>query len=906
MAAQEACEELCECVQVVVTEDTETALAGPGESSMGLRAVQAVGLTEELIRSIAQAETVYYVQPDGTLLPRGGILQQSSPSVTEITPPPAPITPNLTSGEQTDTTNPPVTAAQLRQSVPQTTPASVSRLFNHKHLKSICVQVPGLGSTTTKEVSTVCSSQSADSENMNTTQSLQVDGPSKQDPPTNLPHNATSDSSVQAHPENLSSHSQPEIVTIDQEAIAGPVISNQDVEQKYSDHSPSNDRVTETLQSCTSDKSAKEDPKAKKSLKIKTRSGRISRPPKHKAKDYKFIKMGDLAFGHASDSDDYSELSVEDDDVKETGCFDSQNYNLKPKLFRCESCEKAYIGRGGLSRHYKFFPDHGSLEGLDQKIVCGKKANGDTPSKISEETGSPRASAPASNYVATNKAPSTPQEDDTVLLSSNEQDSTINTVENIANQQESIKSNPSTLPNGKGEEKAATKTPRRRGRTRAPETIIEKHKRPKKILRSLSPEEHELQRRDELREVEQDYPNEPTFPRVYSEFEQLHCMVKGQAQDYLRNKLHCIDKSMFIKQKKVAESLGFPEEFIKKHKPIARSLATSISSAAEKLLNSLKKPRHSTQELVPPAKKLRTDNTEDLSTEENGSYQETFDEAKGEQNEGLRCESDKISVTTSEEGHFLVNVSNNEIVELHCAGPLHGGEHLANNIIQDVEAQIPSSASIFYHPETRSSESLQTICSTTVPENTSNSTDIITLHKVIDNNRTEIHAELPGCLLLPSETPKYVCQISSEPSKPEHNIEISEQSGSISDIHIAHKEVEKTFTAGMTWDHTYRACNDETQISTVQESALSTTVDCVDAKGDLDNQYMDVSANTIEVSGESHNLLTQANEQIFFQTADGILLPHSALAGISQQDSFVILTDSGAMHFETVEALLQM
>ncbi|OPJ81456.1 zinc finger protein 839 isoform B [Patagioenas fasciata monilis] len=56
------------------------------------------------------------------------------------------------------------------------------------------------------------------------------------------------------------------------------------------------------------------DDKLKKSLKVKTRSGRISRPPKYKAKDYKFIKMEDLADGHQSDSDDYSELSIEDDE----------------------------------------------------------------------------------------------------------------------------------------------------------------------------------------------------------------------------------------------------------------------------------------------------------------------------------------------------------------------------------------------------------------------------------------------------------------------------------------------------------------------------------------------------------------------------------------------------------------
>lgn len=118
------------------------------------------------------------------------------------------------------------------------------------------------------------------------------------------------------------------------------------------------------------------DDKLKKSLKVKTRSGRISRPPKYKAKDYKFIKMEDLADGHQSDSDDYSELSIEDDEegkVKgKDALFSSSNYNLKPKMFKCQTCEKSYIGKGGLARHYKLNPGHGQLESSPQKIPLNK------------------------------------------------------------------------------------------------------------------------------------------------------------------------------------------------------------------------------------------------------------------------------------------------------------------------------------------------------------------------------------------------------------------------------------------------------------------------------------------------------------------------------------------------------
>nr|XP_020649272.1 zinc finger protein 839 isoform X4 [Pogona vitticeps] len=105
--------------------------------------------------------------------------------------------------------------------------------------------------------------------------------------------------------------------------------------------------------------------KVKKPLKVKTRSGRISQPPKYKIKDYKFIKTEDLADCHQSDSDDYSELSLEDDGDKEKAMcslFDPLMYNLRPKLFKCQSCDKSYIGKGGLARHYKLNPDHGQQE----------------------------------------------------------------------------------------------------------------------------------------------------------------------------------------------------------------------------------------------------------------------------------------------------------------------------------------------------------------------------------------------------------------------------------------------------------------------------------------------------------------------------------------------------------------
>ena len=101
--------------------------------------------------------------------------------------------------------------------------------------------------------------------------------------------------------------------------------------------------------------------------KVQTRSGRVSRPPKYKAKDYKFIKTEDLADSHQSDSDDYSEMSMEEEEEGEglrkdgpaPGASTSLTYSHKSRSHHCQTCDKAYIGPGGLNRHYKLNPTHG-------------------------------------------------------------------------------------------------------------------------------------------------------------------------------------------------------------------------------------------------------------------------------------------------------------------------------------------------------------------------------------------------------------------------------------------------------------------------------------------------------------------------------------------------------------------
>ncbi|XP_029340829.1 zinc finger protein 839 isoform X2 [Mus caroli] len=116
--------------------------------------------------------------------------------------------------------------------------------------------------------------------------------------------------------------------------------------------------------------------KSKKSLRVRTRSGRVSRPPRYKARDYKFIKTEDLAEGRLSDSDDYSELSVEEEEEEppeKPAFFDVEVCALRPKAFKCQTCGKSYIGKGGLSRHCKLNPGHSRLQ---PGVLLSEKADG--------------------------------------------------------------------------------------------------------------------------------------------------------------------------------------------------------------------------------------------------------------------------------------------------------------------------------------------------------------------------------------------------------------------------------------------------------------------------------------------------------------------------------------------------
>lgn len=105
----------------------------------------------------------------------------------------------------------------------------------------------------------------------------------------------------------------------------------------------------------------KMDKEHKKKHRPRTRSGRVSKPPQYMVKDYKHIHPVDYDEDYDDSDGGYSDfkLSSGEEDNKNNADNPLSYASLKSKRFKCDYCEKSYIGKGGLNRHYKLNPAHG-------------------------------------------------------------------------------------------------------------------------------------------------------------------------------------------------------------------------------------------------------------------------------------------------------------------------------------------------------------------------------------------------------------------------------------------------------------------------------------------------------------------------------------------------------------------
>ncbi|XP_033110491.1 uncharacterized protein LOC117111640 isoform X2 [Anneissia japonica] len=87
-----------------------------------------------------------------------------------------------------------------------------------------------------------------------------------------------------------------------------------------------------------------------------TRSGRISRPPLYRIRDYKTIHPTEEVESGSSE-EDYKDYSIDEKDR------DASIFSDKPKNFKCTNCDKSYIGQASLDRHFRQNPTHGTPVG---------------------------------------------------------------------------------------------------------------------------------------------------------------------------------------------------------------------------------------------------------------------------------------------------------------------------------------------------------------------------------------------------------------------------------------------------------------------------------------------------------------------------------------------------------------
>ena len=52
--------------------------------------------------------------------------------------------------------------------------------------------------------------------------------------------------------------------------------------------------------------------------------------------------------------------------------FSGLTTTAKPRNYKCRKCDKAYIGQGGLARHYRMNPGHDILGENNENSKCAK------------------------------------------------------------------------------------------------------------------------------------------------------------------------------------------------------------------------------------------------------------------------------------------------------------------------------------------------------------------------------------------------------------------------------------------------------------------------------------------------------------------------------------------------------
>ncbi|XP_051834294.1 zinc finger protein 839 isoform X2 [Antechinus flavipes] len=652
--------------------------------------------------------------------------------------------------------------------------------------------------------------------------------------------------------------------------------------------------------------------KIKKSIKVKTRSGRISRPPKYKAKDYKFIKTEDLADGHQSDSDDYSELNVEEEDDKKgkDTLFNSSSDYLKPKTFKCQTCEKSYIGQGGLARHYKLNPDHGQLE---PKVLISNKPDG-------------RGEVGSATINKTTPEPSVPaalNSESTLAPCMAEQDSTWNGQQNCDSKEvgtllESDQKNGFRLACWGSRKTRGSK--RKKLKASAKSGCSGKHSNSVQLTSctGVAIEQNKMRNKARLKELLQQCDHEDLMELVLPRLTKLVTVYE------------------FLLMK-VAESLGITEEFLQKEELKKNDISPqNVLSAIEAGLGEVTRQKRENEILeVPlPVKRTRIEsgskNMKDNYASHNGLQEKTILLCSQVNTEGLKLHLNRTTSQSSEKIYNMAVDFGSQILQngqLPKAVAEVEGKNEPPKAFADESKNDPASSVILYQAvkETQTYSQLENPGSLLQEQ-----TELLPEYSVHDHppdqNTSDKSAISDFCCTVLSE--KDSCWSGHEIHNRRENEDCKSHQEFFNpenEIHELTSKPEKILSTDVPTDNSCQTSL-ESQHHSLLEASMSTESILENASENLhqfpeslqDVQMEQESAiavdNTVafEIANESQEL-SQEQEQIFIQTSDGLILSHPGTV-VSEANDIVIVTDvdgntvhistSDGLPLETLEALL--
>ncbi|XP_022090624.1 uncharacterized protein LOC110979277 [Acanthaster planci] len=137
-------------------------------------------------------------------------------------------------------------------------------------------------------------------------------------------------------------------------------------------------------------------------VKSRTRSGRLSRPPGYRTENFKMLYPLERPDNPSSDAEGGSDMEAD------SGSSVAFTPSGRVKNFKCRSCSKAYIGRGGLARHFLVEPTHGNIDDYALSEGSGAKLDGSTAGDV-QNTSNELADSEINNKDVAEESAESPQ-----------------------------------------------------------------------------------------------------------------------------------------------------------------------------------------------------------------------------------------------------------------------------------------------------------------------------------------------------------------------------------------------------------------------------------------------------------------------------------------------------------------